>query len=137
MGRIRQEIYKLLVVKGELQEDTTTNSFAWIVDFPLVQPNEDKLSGRLLQSAHHPFTAPHPDDIEKLETDPLSVRALHYDLVLNGVEVGGGSIRIHDPQLQRFVMSEVLRLTPAEVRQPFFLSRLEWEKVAKVAKSIS
>ncbi len=72
-------------------------SFVWVTDFPLFMRDEE---GRL-QSMHHPFTSPHPEDMDKLESDPLSVRALAYDIVLNGVELGGGSIRIHDPDLQK------------------------------------
>lgn len=61
-----------------------------------------------LESAHHPFTQPHPDDVDLVYTEPLKVRGLHYDLVLNGFEIGGGSIRIHDPELQLHILRDVL-----------------------------
>jgi aspartyl-tRNA synthetase len=71
--------------------------FLWVVDFPLFEYSDEE--GRLV-SVHHPFTAPHPDDLELLDSSPLAARALAYDMVLNGQEMGGGSIRIHDPQFQ-------------------------------------
>ena len=72
----------------------------WVVDFPLVE--RDRESGRW-QSTHHPFTAPRDEDVELLEHDPGAVRARAYDMVLNGTEIGGGSIRIHRPELQESV----------------------------------
>lgn len=62
-----------------------------------------------LESAHHPFTAPHPDDAELLYTNPAAVRGLHYDLVLNGAEVGGGSIRINQSEVQEYVLDRILK----------------------------
>lgn len=79
----------------------------WVEDFPLFLPAEEA-SPTGIESAHHPFTQPHPDDINLIYTDPLKVRGLHYDLVLNGFEIGGGSIRIHDPKLQEYVLNDVL-----------------------------
>jgi aspartyl-tRNA synthetase len=76
--------------------------FLWIVDFPLFEYSEEE---KRLVSVHHPFTAPHPDDLALLDSKPLAVRALAYDMVLNGQEMGGGSIRIHDPQFQLKVFS--------------------------------
>ena len=76
------------------------NRFVWIVDFPLFE--RDPASGAL-GSVNHPFTAPHPDDLRLLDTAPERARALAYDMVLNGTELGGGSIRIADPGLQRRV----------------------------------
>lgn len=75
--------------------------FLWIIDFPLFEKSyeNDEIS-----SVHHPFTAPHPDDLPLLKTSPLQVRSLAYDLVLNGNEIGGGSIRIHDAALQEYVL---------------------------------
>ncbi len=77
--------------------DTDALKFLWIVDFPLFEYSEED---RRMVSVNHPFTAPHPDDIHLLDTDPARARALAYDMVLNGQELGGGSIRIHDPELQ-------------------------------------
>jgi aspartyl-tRNA synthetase len=76
---------------------------------------------------HHPFTSPHDDDTERLDTEPGKVRAKAYDLVLNGSEVGGGSIRIHDSTLQRRIFS-LLNITPeeAKLRFGFFLEALEY-----------
>jgi aspartyl-tRNA synthetase len=71
--------------------------FLWVTEFPLLEYSEQE---RRLVSVNHPFTAPHPDDLEHLTGDPLKTRALAYDVVLNGEELGGGSIRIHNPELQ-------------------------------------
>ncbi|MBV8773439.1 MAG: aspartate--tRNA ligase [Deltaproteobacteria bacterium] len=71
--------------------------FLWVLDFPLFEYNHEE---KRLDAVHHPFTAPHPDDLELLDRNPLTVRALAYDMVLNGQEMGGGSIRIHDPEFQ-------------------------------------
>ncbi len=75
-----------------------------VVDFPLVEWNEE---ARCFEALHHPFTSPHPDDLHLLESDPASVRARAYDLVVNGVEVGGGSVRIHRPELQSRVFRTI------------------------------
>lgn len=89
-------------------------AFAWIVDFPLFEKKEDGA----IQAAHHPFTMPHPEDMDKLESDPMSCRALAYDIVMNGVELGGGSIRIHDRELQH-KMFEVLGMSEDEIQMKF------------------
>lgn len=75
--------------------------FLWLTDFPLFETTDSTS----LKSVHHPFTMPHPDDMELLHSKPLKVRSLHYDLVLDGYEVGGGSVRIHDSLLQEQVLS--------------------------------
>ena len=92
LGGLRTHLAELLdlVPAGEQR-------LLWVTDFPLFETSEE--TGEIV-ACHHPFTHPHPDDIERLESEPLSVRALAYDLVLNGVEVGGGSIRVHRPELQ-------------------------------------
>jgi aspartyl-tRNA synthetase len=77
--------------------DSSALKFLWIVDFPLFEYSPED---RKMLSVNHPFTAPHPDDLALLDTEPAKTRALAYDLVLNGQEMGGGSIRIHDPELQ-------------------------------------
>ena len=99
-------------------------AFLWVVDFPLLEWDaEDKR----FVSMHHPFTAPIDDDLPLMETDPGKVRAKAYDLVLNGSEIGGGSIRIHDAALQSRVFS-LLNITPeeAKLRFGFFLEALEY-----------
>ena len=87
----------------------------WMVDFPLVE--RDRESGRW-QSTHHPFTAPRDEDVELLEHDPGAVRARAYDMVLNGTEIGGGSIRIHRPELQESVF-QMLGIERDEVKRKF------------------
>ncbi len=89
--------------------------FAWITDFPLFDWSEEE--GRLV-SMHHPFTAPHEGDLDRLENEPGKVRAKAYDLILNGYEVGGGSIRIHQMDLQRRIF-RLLGLSDEEARQKF------------------
>jgi aspartyl-tRNA synthetase len=87
----------------------------WVVDFPLLEWNEEN---KRFYAMHHPFTSPKPEDIELLTTDPGKVRANAYDLVINGVEIGGGSIRIHDEGLQK-KMFQVLGFTDAEAENQF------------------
>jgi aspartyl-tRNA synthetase len=88
---------------------------AWVVDFPLFE--KDSESGRLM-ARHHPFTSPKPEDVDKLERDPLSVKARAYDLALNGYEIGGGSIRIHDRELQSR-MFRALGISSEEAQEKF------------------
>lgn len=95
--------------------DKNKYSCLWVIDFPMYEWSEEE--GRLM-AMHHPFTAPKPEDIPLLDTDPASVRANAYDMVINGVEVGGGSIRIHDAVLQEKVF-EVLGFTPEKAQQKF------------------
>ncbi|MBU0614788.1 MAG: aspartate--tRNA ligase [Nanoarchaeota archaeon] len=90
-------------------------NFCWITDFPLFEYNEDE--GRY-QAMHHPFTSPKPEDIKYLDTDPTKVKSIAYDLTLNGVEVGGGSIRIHQRELQE-KMFKALGITPEEAQLKF------------------
>ncbi|WP_257305069.1 aspartate--tRNA ligase [Geothrix campi] len=81
--------------------DESCFNFLWVVDFPLLEwSGEDDGEGGRYVACHHPFTSPHPDDLDLLDTDPGRCRAVAYDLVLNGFEVGGGSIRIHDAETQ-------------------------------------
>ena len=89
--------------------------FLWVVDFPLLEWSEE--DGRFA-ACHHPFTSPHPDDLDKLETDPGACRALAYDVILNGYELGGGSIRIHDAEIQAR-MFKVLGHEPEDAREKF------------------
>jgi aspartyl-tRNA synthetase len=99
-------------------------AFAWLTDFPLMEWSDEE---RRLVSMHHPFTAPLDEDVPYLETDLARVRAKAYDLVLNGVEIGGGSIRIHDTALQRRIF-DALGLPPKETEQKFgyFLEALNY-----------
>lgn len=87
----------------------------WVVDFPLLEWDEEE---KRFFAMHHPFTSPVPDDLKLMETDPGKVRANAYDLVINGVEIGGGSIRIHDASVQK-LMFKVLGFTPEEAEEQF------------------
>jgi aspartyl-tRNA synthetase len=98
------------------------NRFVWVVDFPLFE--RDPATGALA-SVNHPFTAPHPEDAHLLDTTPERARALAYDLVLNGTELGGGSLRIADPALQRRIFGLLgLPEAVAERRFGFLLEGL-------------
>jgi aspartyl-tRNA synthetase len=98
--------------------------FLWVTDFPLLEYHED--DGRWY-AMHHPFTSPLDEDAGKLESDPGSVRAKAYDLVLNGSEIGGGSIRIHDAALQARVFARLgISAEEARSRFGFFLDALEY-----------
>ncbi|XP_074894610.1 aspartate--tRNA ligase, mitochondrial isoform X4 [Buteo buteo] len=107
LGNLRLESADLLEATGLVLRDPTAFHFLWVVDFPLFLPKEENPTE--LESAHHPFTAPHPSDTSLLYSDPTKARSQHYDLVLNGSEVGGGSIRIHSAEQQRFVLEKVLK----------------------------
>lgn len=87
----------------------------WVVDFPMYEWSDEE---QRLMAMHHPFTAPKPEDIPLLDTDPASVRANAYDMVINGVEVGGGSIRIHDSELQAKIFN-ILGFTPEKAQEQF------------------
>ncbi|MCQ2606447.1 MAG: aspartate--tRNA ligase [Bacteroidales bacterium] len=87
----------------------------WVIDFPMYEWSEEE--GRLM-AMHHPFTSPKPEDVPLLDTDPALVRANAYDMVINGVEVGGGSIRIHDSQLQAKIF-KILGFTPEKAQEQF------------------
>ena len=87
----------------------------WVVDFPLVEWDDEE---RRFFAMHHPFTSPVPDDLHLMETDPGKVRANAYDLVINGVEIGGGSVRIHDAAVQK-LMFKVLGFSPEEAEEQF------------------
>jgi aspartyl-tRNA synthetase len=108
--------------KGLLRPDEF--AFTWVVDFPLLEWDPE---AKRYVSMHHPFTSPHDEDIGLVETEPGKVRAKAYDLVLNGSEIGGGSIRIHDAALQRRIFS-LLNISPeeAKLRFGFFLEALEY-----------
>jgi aspartyl-tRNA synthetase len=104
--------------------DASRWAFTWVVDFPLFEWDE---AAQRYFSVNHPFTAPHEDDVHRLESAPGEVRSQGYDLVLNGMEIGGGSIRIHDQQLQATIF-RLLGMTDEEARRRFgfFLDALEY-----------
>ncbi len=110
LDRVRQEVIRRLAPAPQ-----AAHAFCWVVDFPLFEPDPE--TGKPV-FAHHPFTAPHPDDVARLDTDPLACRALHYDAVYNGNELGSGSIRITDAAVQRRVFAH-LGMAPAEAEARF------------------
>ncbi|XP_050819167.1 aspartate--tRNA ligase, mitochondrial isoform X2 [Gopherus flavomarginatus] len=110
LGNMRLESANLLELRGLVLRDPTAFHFLWVVDFPLFLHKEENPAE--LESAHHPFTAPHPSDTSLLYSEPAKARSQHYDLVLNGSEIGGGSIRIHNAEQQRFVLETVLKEDP-------------------------
>ncbi|WOO41750.1 aspartate--tRNA ligase [Rubellicoccus peritrichatus] len=116
LGRIRLESAQLLVKREKMSISEDQYNFLWVVDFPLML--FDAEAGRHV-AAHHPFTAPVPEDIEMMMEDPTKARSQAYDIVLNGSEIGGGSIRIHQPELQDKVFKEVLKI-PEDVVQSRF-----------------
>ncbi|NQU34482.1 MAG: aspartate--tRNA ligase, partial [Bacteroidetes bacterium] len=115
--KVRKQLSELRLEMGNQLELRNSGVFAplWVVDFPLLEWDED--SGRY-HAMHHPFTSPKPEDIEMLDTKPGEVRANAYDLVINGVEIGGGSIRIHDRNLQK-LMFKHLGFTDEEAQDQF------------------
>ncbi|MGA7757995.1 MAG: aspartate--tRNA ligase [Ilumatobacteraceae bacterium] len=118
LGTLRNDIGRPPVHEGPYR-------YVWIVEFPLFV-GVDKETGRP-KPGHHPFTTPHPDDLDKIESDPLSVRSIAYDLVLNGWELGSGSIRIHEPELQRRVFKALgISDEEAERKFGFFLNPFDY-----------
>jgi aspartyl-tRNA synthetase len=106
---------RMELVKRPGVEPAMPHAFCWIVDFPLFE--HDPETGQFVP-AHHPFTAPHPDDIGLMESDPGHCRAQHYDAVYNGNELGSGSIRITDPEVQQTIF-RLLGIPPEEIRRRF------------------
>ncbi|MGZ4819533.1 MAG: aspartate--tRNA ligase, partial [Terriglobales bacterium] len=106
------------------RNDPASYYFLWVTDFPMFEWDEE---GQRWAAAHHPFTSPHEQDMDKLESDPASVRALAYDVVLNGTELGSGSIRIHRQDIQQIIF-KALGMTPdeAQARFGFFLEALTY-----------
>ena len=115
--KVRKQLCELRLEMGARMGLRDKNKFSllWVVDFPMFEWSEEE--GRLM-AMHHPFTHPKTEDIPMLDTDPAAVRADAYDMVCNGVEVGGGSIRIHDQELQA-KMFEILGFTPEKAQQQF------------------
>ena len=115
---------RLAIAKKDNLLNAEAFEFVWVTDFPLLEYHDD--DGRWY-SMHHPFTSPTDEDIDKLETDPGAVRAKAYDLVLNGTEIGGGSIRIHDSALQARIFRRLgISDEDAKARFGFFLEALEY-----------
>jgi aspartyl-tRNA synthetase len=111
LGRIRLEVAALLQKRGKLELRADDWKFLWVVDFPLMSYDEER---KAYVATHHPFTAPVPEDAALLDSNPKAVRGQHYDIVLNGMELGGGSIRIHQPALQKKIFEDVLKI-PADI----------------------
>ena len=115
---------RLAVARGEGLLKPDTFAFTWVTDFPMFEWDEDE---KRFSAMHHPFTSPVPEDVARVESDPGSVRAQAYDLVLNGSEIGGGSIRIHDASVQARVFKAIgLTDEEAKHRFGFFLQALSY-----------
>ena len=117
VNKTRKQLSELRLEMGSQLglRDKNKYSCLWIVDFPMYEWSDEE---NRLMAMHHPFTSPKPEDIHLLDTDPANVRANAYDMVINGVEVGGGSIRIHDAKLQAKVF-EILGFKPEEAQNKF------------------
>ncbi|XP_035527406.1 aspartate--tRNA ligase, mitochondrial [Morone saxatilis] len=111
LGNVRLQCAELLESCGVSVRDPSAFHFLWVVDFPLFLFKEEE--PEQLESAHHPFTAALPEDTQLLYTEPHKVRGQHYDLVLNGCEIGGGSIRIHNASEQLHVLKNILKEDPS------------------------
>jgi aspartyl-tRNA synthetase len=109
LGQLRNDLGRPPVFQGPYR-------YLWVVDFPMFV-GVDEVTGTP-KPGHHPFTQPHPDDVDRLETDPMSVRSQAYDLVLNGWELGSGSIRIHQPELQARIF-DLLGISAEEQQRKF------------------
>jgi aspartyl-tRNA synthetase len=115
---------RLAIAKRENLLDPGRFEFLWVTDFPLLEYSEED---RRWYSMHHPFTSPLDEDLDKIESDPGAVRAKAYDLVLNGSEIGGGSIRIHDAAMQARMFRRLgIEDEEAKLRFGFFLDALEY-----------
>ncbi|MCJ1485888.1 hypothetical protein MMC06_006063 [Schaereria dolodes] len=121
LGDLRLALHKAAVKQGYLRASEGFEP-VWITDFPLFSPSDETEPGQGgtagLASTHHPFTSPKSaKDVDLLMIDPLKVIGEHYDLVMNGVELGGGSRRIHNARMQRFVMKDILKMTPERIAE--------------------
>jgi aspartyl-tRNA synthetase len=119
LGNLRRAIYKAATLQGLIKADPR-HLYLWVTGFPMftlengVDPGQGGTSG--FSATHHPFTAPKTAaDVDLLFTDPLKAKADHYDLVVNGVELGGGSRRIHSAEMQRFIMRDVLKMSEQRI----------------------
>lgn len=109
LGAVRLQLGDLLDLRKENEW-----AYLWVEDFPMFETKDDGT----VSASHHPFTSPHPEDAHKLDSAPMECRALAYDIVLNGVELGGGSIRIHDPELQHKIF-DIFGMTEEETQAKF------------------
>ncbi len=116
LGKIRLFAADFLKQQGRLNIPPGRFEFLWVVDFPLLSFDREQ---NRWYSSHHPFTAPVAEDISLLKTDPKRVRGQHYDVVVNGVELGGGSIRIHQPDVQKAIFEDVLQIPPEVAKARF------------------
>src|ERR1700735_1815788 len=116
LGKLRLYSAGVLKGQGKLTIPADQFNFLWVIEFPLL--GFDREQNRWY-SSHHPFTAPVEADIPLLKTDPKKVRGQHYDVVVNGVELGGGSIRIHQPDVQKTIFEQVLQIPPDMVKARF------------------
>ncbi|MBR7051522.1 MAG: aspartate--tRNA ligase [Bacteroidaceae bacterium] len=115
--KVRKQLCELRLEMGSRMglRDKNKYSCLWVIDFPMYEWSDEE---QRLMAMHHPFTSPKPEDIPLLDTNPAAVRANAYDMVINGVEVGGGSIRIHDARLQQKIF-EILGFTPEQAQAKF------------------
>ena len=115
--KVRRQLCELRLEMGTRMglRDKNKYSCLWVIDFPMYEWSDEE---QRLMAMHHPFTSPKPEDVALLDTNPAAVRANAYDMVINGVEVGGGSIRIHDAALQQKIF-EILGFTPEEAQAKF------------------
>lgn len=116
LGKLRLVVSEMLQKLGKLSIPKDSYDFFWVIDFPLI--SYDHVAQKH-SSTHHPFTAPVAEDAHLLASEPTKVRGQHYDIVLNGVELGGGSIRIHQPEVQRRLFEDVLKI-PKEIAESRF-----------------
>lgn len=126
LGEFRNALWKALVGRGHMTKprlgETSSLRFVWVTEFPMFKPSEENEPGQGgaagMAASHHPFTAPLSQrDFELLFTDPLQAKSAAYDLVLNGIEIGGGSERNHVAGIQDFIMRDVLKMTEAGIRE--------------------
>jgi aspartyl-tRNA synthetase len=120
LGNLRLALYKVAISQGLITPKKDQFKFLWVTDFPLFTPSTDADPGQGgsagLSSTHHPFTAPKTAaDVDLLSTDPTKAVAAHYDVVVNGVELGGGSRRIHNAEVQEFIFRDVLKMKPERI----------------------
>ena len=116
LGKIRLYAADLLKQQGRLSVPANQFNFLWVIEFPLL--GFDREQNRWY-SSHHPFTAPVVEDLPLLKTDPKKVHGQHYDIVVNGVELGGGSIRIHQPDVQKMIFEDILQIPADEAKLRF------------------